>query len=222
VNQYDLRPEYGRAGFDVRHRVFISGNIAAPFGFSLSPFFVANSGLPFNITSGRDSNGDSLFNDRPTWATDLSRSSVIRTVYGIFDTVPLPGQMLIPRNLGNGPGQITINLRLSKSFGFGEGSSRGGSSDDHHHQGSPVAGPGGPGGGHMDAHGGGPSASTKRYTLTFSASARNLFNTVNLAPPVGNLSSPSFGSSVAIAGSGHRGGGASANRTVELQMRFSF
>ena len=74
----------------------------------------------------------------------------------------------------------------------------------------------------MDAHGGGASNVDKRFNLTFSVFARNLFNTVNLAPPVGNLSSPSFGTSVALAGFGRRGGDASANRTVELQMRFSF
>jgi hypothetical protein len=44
---------------------------------------------------------------------------VIRTTYGVFDTIPLPGQTVIPRNLGNSPGKFTINLRLSKSFGFG-------------------------------------------------------------------------------------------------------
>jgi hypothetical protein len=218
ANQYDLRNEYGRAGFDVRHRVFVGGSIAAPYGLTLSPFIVASSGGPFNITSGRDLNGDSLFNDRPAWAADPSRASVVRTSFGLFDTDPIPGQTIIPRNIGTSPGRFMVNLRLSKSFGFGERSSSPGQAADQVPHGPPMAGAHGGHGGHGGY--GGPSSGS-RYSLTFSVSARNLFNTVNLAPPVGNLSSPSFGTSVALAGYGHHGS-ASANRAVELQMRFSF
>jgi hypothetical protein len=77
---------------------------------SLSPFIVVSSGAPFNITIGRDLNGDGRFNDRPAWATDLTRPSVVITKYGAFDTDPLPGQTIIPRNLGNGPGNFTVNM----------------------------------------------------------------------------------------------------------------
>ena len=60
----------------------------------------------------------------------------------------------------------------------------------------------------------------RRYNLEFTIDAHNLFNTVNLAPPVGNLSSPLFGHSNALAG-GFRGG-STANRRVELEVRFTF
>jgi len=218
ADQYDLRMDYGRAGFDVRHRAFIGGSIVAPYGISLSPFIAASSGGPFNITLGRDLNGDSLFNDRPVWATDPGRASVVRTSFGTFDSDPMPGQTVIPRNLGTSPGRFMVNLRLSKSFGFGERTSPPGQAADQGPHGPPMAGMRGGHGSH-----GGPvgSATGNRYSLTFSVSARNLFNNVNLAPPVGNLSSPLFGRSVALAGYG-RHGSASANRTVELQMRFSF
>jgi hypothetical protein len=43
---------------------------------------------------------------------------------------------------------------------------------------------------------------------------------VSLAPPVGNLSSPLFGHSNALAGG--FGGGSTANRRIELEVRFSF
>ena len=142
----------------------------------------------------------------------------MRTTYGIFDTDPTPGQVIIPRNIVNGPGRFMVNLRLSKSFGFGERSSSPGQAVDRVPHGPPMAGMHGGHGGHGGY--GGPSSGS-RYSLTFSVSARNLFNTVNLATPVGNLSSPSFGTSVALAGYGHHGS-ASANRTVELQVRFSF
>jgi hypothetical protein len=82
--------DYGRATFDVHHRVFFGGTVALPHGFRVSPFMVANSGAPFNITIGRDVNNDSLFNARPAFATDLSRPSVVETDFGAFDTSPTP------------------------------------------------------------------------------------------------------------------------------------
>jgi hypothetical protein len=118
---YNLRPEYGRAAFDVRHRLQLNGAISAPWGIRLSPFLVATSGRPFNITVGRDLNGDTLFTDRPAFATDFSRASVVRTTFGNFDLAPIAGQSFIPRNYGPGPAQVSVNLRLAKVFKVGEG-----------------------------------------------------------------------------------------------------
>ena len=87
-NQFDPLADYGRAAFDVRHRAFIGGNITLPYAFSLSPFIIINSGQPYNLTTGQDNNGDSIFNDRPSFvsanenavcttrSTDFLRSSV--------------------------------------------------------------------------------------------------------------------------------------------------
>lgn len=231
ANQYDLSTEWGRAGFDVRHRTFIGGSIVAPHGLRFSPFITASSGRPFDIIVGRDLNGDSLFNDRPALATDLSRASVVRTAYGVFDTNPLPGQIIIPRNYGDSPGQFTINMRLSKTFGFGGETS---GSANAPQQGMPsgprLGGPGGGGGGPRGGGGfrGGPggifgdASSGKRYNLTFSISARNLLNHVNLGSPIGSLSSPLFGTSNSIAGGFGPFSSTTANRRVELQLRFSF
>jgi hypothetical protein len=204
--------DFGRAGFDVGHRAFISGTITAPFGFVLSPFIVAHSGGPFNITTGEDLNGDSLFTDRPAWATDLSRPTVVATSWGTFDTRPQAGQLLIPRNLGTSPSMFAANLRVSKSFGFGAlvGST------ETISQGMQGA----PGAGHSPHHDQDSGPGDRKYTLTFSVAARNLFNRVNLDTPVGNLSSPVFGHSTSIHGFGH--GSASANRIIDLQLRFSF
>jgi hypothetical protein len=82
-------------------------------------------------------------------------------------------------------------------------------------RGGPGGGPGGPGG----MFGGADSG--KRYNLTLSASARNLLNYVNLAPPDGNLSSPYFGQSLALA-SGFGGANSVYNRRIDLQLRFMF
>ena len=85
-------------------------------------------------------------------------------------------------------------------------------------------GPGGPG-----PQGGGPAASVeKRYTLNVSINFQNILNHVNLGPPVGNLSSPSFGESVGLAGSfggfgGAPGGSTGAgNRRIYAQVRLNF
>lgn len=59
-----------------------------------------------------------------------------------------------------------------------------------------------------------------RYNLTLAVFARNLFNDVNLAPPVASLTSPLLGRSNAIAGSFF--GGSAANRRIDLSLMFSF
>jgi hypothetical protein len=119
ANQYDLSTEYGRSGTDVRHRFFLSGTAKGPFGIQLSPFLILRSGLPFNITTGRDANGDSLFTDRPAFATDLSKPGVVVTRFGAFDPNPSVGQSIIPRNFGSGPSYFTLSVRLSREFSFG-------------------------------------------------------------------------------------------------------
>jgi len=68
--------------------------------------------------------------------------------------------------------------------------------------------------------GGGGPATTKRYSLTFSINARNILNKVNAATPVGVLSSPNFGQSIALAGGPFSS--AAANRKIEVQAMFSF
>ena len=181
----NLRPEYGRAGFDVRHRVLFNGSFTAPLGLRLSPMLVASSSRPFNITVGRDLNGDTLFTDRPAFATDLSRPSVRQTTFGAFDLAPMPGQTFIPRNYGVGPGLFSLNLRAARSFKLGK-----------------------------EAKG-----KHDPMELTLTVLGRNVLNHPNLALPIGNLSSPSFGESIGLPGGG---GNTAGNRRIELQLRLSF
>ena len=227
-NQYNEQPDWGRAGFDVRNRVFIGGSVVAPLGLRFSPFIIAQSGTPFNITLSQDLNGDSIYNDRPAFAGPNAAEPIV-TKYGVFDLMPQPGETIIPRNYGDGPSQFSVNLRVSRTFGFG--GERGGA--------AAAAGGGMPGGGLAvggmrgggggGRGGGGPrggfgdAVTSKRYNVTIGISARNLFNNVNLAPPLGILSSPLsplFGVSNALAGGFF--GSPSANRRIEMQMRFSF
>jgi len=225
--------DYGRAAFDVRNRFLLGGNYQAPFGISLSPFLVANSGSPFNITVGQDLNGDNQYNDRPSYAT-AAGPDTMQTAFGDLNLNPSGDAARIPYNLGTGPAQFSVNLRLSKTFGIGprvEGGSGGFSG------GGPRGGPGGGGAG--GGHGGGPGGGlgpgglsgnngpprldqtvTRRYSLTFSAMGRNVFNHVSLAAPVGVLESPRFNQSTAIAGGFF--GSAASNRSIDLQAAFNF
>jgi hypothetical protein len=224
----DVSLDYGRASFDIRHRVFVGGTIGLPYSFRLSPFLVASSGIPFNMTTGQDLNGDSIFNDRPAFASSKSiPTNVIINRFGSFDLVPQPGETLVPVNSLTSPGRFSLNLRVSKSFGFGKKAEK--PSTDLGGPGAGVTfgrGPGGdrrgggPGGGGRGMAGTDAGGTTHRYNLTFSVSARNIFNNVNLATPIGNLSSPLFGESNAIAGGPFSG--SPGNRRFDLQMTFSF
>src|SRR6476646_7106347 len=114
-----IAADYGRAAFDVRQRLFLGGTIALPHGFRVSPFMVANAGAPFNITTGTDLNGDSIFNDRPAFAGGATGPTIVDTSFGSFNTSPAPGQTTIPANFGGSPAQFTLNMRLSKTIGRG-------------------------------------------------------------------------------------------------------
>jgi hypothetical protein len=227
-NPYDPGEDYGRASFDVRHRVFIGGSASLPYAFRLSPFMIASSGSPFNVTTALDPFGDSLFNQRAAFASCPSASPTVKsTPYGCFDSNPQPGEKIVPINYLTGPGKFTLNLRLSKSFGFGKKAEAANASAG----GGPGAGgtfgrgPGGaPGqrGGFGGRGPGGPDGNitNHRYSLTFSVAARNIFNHVNLATPVGNLSSSLFGLSNGIAGQPFSQ--STSNRRIDLQATFSF
>ncbi|MBK9152818.1 MAG: TonB-dependent receptor [Chloracidobacterium sp.] len=235
---YDLTGEYGDASLDIRHRFALGGNFEVPWGFSLSPFITYRSGAPFNITTGIDTNGDSLFTERPAFATDLDRACnfgtdvnpdiracVVRTAFGDFDRMPMPGQTIIPRNYGRGPDLFVANLRISKEFGFG-GKNDAATADARSGGGGGGRGGGGfnnPFGGGGGGRGGNDGDSP--YNIEFSVAIRNILNRTNRGTPVGNLGSPFFGRSLSSAGGfgfGGGGGSSAGNRRIEFEIEFSF
>ncbi len=226
TNSYNISQDYGYANFDVRNRAILFGNISLPYQINLSPFIIANSGSPFNITTGQDLNGDSIYNDRPAFAGPDSSPNVKDTPYGNFDLNPTPGETLIPHNYARGPNRFVFNLRAAKAFGFGP------KTDSGPGAGGPGGGPGG-GGGHgrgpggglgmaMGGNRGGPrgAAVNRKYALNLSVQAMNVFNDINLANPVGTLSSPQFGESTQMA-TGIFSMNA-ASRRIYMQAVFSF
>ena len=204
-NGYDLHQDWGRASNDYRQRLFFGGWWHVWRGFSLNPFFIYQSSEPFNIVVGQDLNGDNQFNDRPTFATDLTRPSVVVTKWGTFDTDPIPGQTTIPINYANGPNTVVFNMRAQKNFNFGRPLP----------QETPAPPPPGakPPGALKKPH------IERKYNLSLFIAGNNVLNHVNLAQPVGVLGSPLFGQSTALASTFGTG---SANRTLSLGGSFRF
>jgi len=92
ANSYDLAAERGPSPTDARHRFMSLVNVPLKQRFRLASSVRMQSALPYNITTGRDDNGDTMSNDRPAGIT---------------------------RNTGRGSAQIDIGLRVSWSVGFG-------------------------------------------------------------------------------------------------------
>lgn len=244
---YDLSGELAESSFNSRHSFFLGGSIGMPWGIRISPTIIANSSRRFNITSGIDTNKDSVFTERPTYAALAARCQQRGLTNSFCDIsgISNPGTTIIPRNYGDAPGSFVVNMNLSKTFGFGgpkttaaqdqngnqQGNNRGGNrggGGGGGGRGGRGGGGGGPqvimmgGGGGMFMGGGGDAS--KPYNLTVGINVRNIFNNVNLGSPQGSLTSPYFGESISTGGGFgfFGGGGGSANRRVDLSMRFNW
>ena len=211
----------------------LGGSLAFPYLIRLSPFLVANSGSPYNITAPDDLNGDSIFNDRPglvsrtTCPNGPPVGSIYCTPLGTFDAAGAVGVPLLPINYAAGPTHVTLNLRLTKTFGLG----RKIKGNNVQAQGGP-GGPGGAGGGARGGggprgplFGGGPGgmsgpSTDRRYNLTLGVNVRNVFNKVNLANPSGILGSSFFDVPNGLQGGPFSTSG--AVRRIDLQATFSF
>ena len=229
LNPYNIAADYGRAAFDIRNRVFVGGSVTLPRGVRISPFMVATSGEPFNVTTGTDLYGTSILNARPSLmsaatcgSVQIMSANILCTPRGTFDTFPGAGQQIIPINAYTGPSQFTMNLRVSKTFGFGTKKEAASAATGPGFNGTAGfgAGIGGRRGGGRGGGFFGPGAGSDRYSLTFSVNARNVFNIVNLVPPVGNLGSRNFGTSNSISGGAF--GNDAAVRMIQLEAQFSF
>ncbi len=229
-NAYNISQDYGPATFNSRNQIFAMGNYLGPWGLRFNPFLIANSGKPFNIVLQTDP-VNNFFNQRPTYASSATLpGDAVNTPWGTMDIDPQPGERLVPANLGVGPAAVAVNLRISRGFAFGpetSGPARG--------QGGPWGGGGGgrrggpPGGGlGPGGLGGGPGAMrgmwgappNRKYNLTFSAQALNLFNDIDYGGPNGTIGSPDFLRSTTLAGGIFSSG--SAARRIFLQATFSF
>jgi hypothetical protein len=163
ADSYNWSTEWGAASNDQRHRVVFGGSFNLPGETRFSPLIQISSGRPFNITTGRDNNGDTLFTDRPSFASPADPEAVI-TRFGAFNPNPRFGDQIIPRNLGRAPGQAQLDMNFTKTFAFG-------------------------GTGKRDQK---AKNEDERFKLTLGANVSNLLNNTNLGGFSGVLSSSRF------------------------------
>jgi Carboxypeptidase regulatory-like domain/TonB dependent receptor len=196
----NLRAEWGPSSYgDIRHRGVVMASTPLFWKFVVSPFFVVNSGPPYNITTGLDPNHTGAATARPGLVGGACQGAAC------FNLNPALGTA-IEHNYGRGPGAVNVAMRLSRTWGFGP--ERAAATADAGHGGLPPSVPSG-----------------RRYGLTLSASTMNALNHVNFAPPNGDLSSPYFGQYRALGGMivmNHGGGASTYNRKIDLQLRFTF
>lgn len=226
---YNLKADFGRTNFDTRQRLFLGGSVTLPWLVQFSPFAIAQSGNPYNVTLGTDPLQDSYFNERPDVVPmSMANGSSIKAISscGLAFASPgvVPGSTTAPINACTGPSEFTFNFRLTKAIGFGEKTAaRGGQGGGG--QGGPGGGRGGPGGGGgrggpggMGGFGG--TSTGRRYSVNLGVNVNNLFNNRDLASPIGNLSSRLFGQSINLAGGPYTQ--QSALRRIALQASFNF
>jgi hypothetical protein len=107
IDPLDLSKDWGRSDDDQRHRLVVFGSVqsstapassawqALAHGFQLGATVQAYSAPPLNITSG------------------------VTTIQGTAGRPIVDGEF-IPRNAGKGSAFLSLNIRLSRSFRFGE------------------------------------------------------------------------------------------------------
>jgi hypothetical protein len=222
-NPYNFAQDWGPSSLSFQQNLFLGGSILARWGLRFSPFFVARSGTPYNITTGTDLflQGTGTPTARPEIVNEVTP---YYTPFGYLNPEPVVAPTgtsnLIERNAGTGPAFIGLNLRVSKTWGFGTTKFSGPSG------GARAGGGGGRGGGGFGGGRGGmggPGESTEhRYNLTLGVNARNILNHANLNTPNGALTSPYFMESTGITGGYGAESTASNQRRIDLQLRFTF
>jgi hypothetical protein len=155
--------------------------------------------------------------------TPTPPSTVYCTPLGTFNASPTAGEKITPIDYAQGPSHVVVNLRLTKTFGFGPKTTHAAGNQG---AGPPGSGGGGRGGGGPSGplFGGGPggmsSGSDRRYNLTFGVSARNAHNKVNFGNPSGILGSRFFDTPNDLQSPPFSNN--SANRRIDLLATFSF
>ena len=248
-NSFNLHRDYGPASFVSRNQLFLIGNYVGPWQIRFNPFLVAQAGRPYNIISPDDVNGDKILNDRPgivdSSLCTATSDQYQQTSFGCLDTRPVAGEPTLSYNKAKGPAAVAVNLRISKTFGIGpkigdtsannggggppDGGPRGGGGGGRGGGPGGGFGPGGFGGGGGRPPGMGGPVNTRKYSLTFSAQALNLFNDVDYGTPIGTVTPPGtlqdgesnpFGHSKSLQGQIFSSG--SAVRRIFVQASFSF
>jgi hypothetical protein len=110
---YSEKGESARWDSEMPNIFFASANFNLPFKIGLSSLIDCEGGMPYNITTGTDANGDGDFNDRPSYAS-APGPGVYSTPFGLLTTNTVNGD--VPRNLGNMPARVHLDMNLSRAF----------------------------------------------------------------------------------------------------------
>ncbi len=210
--------DYGRAVFGYRQRLTFLNSYSGPWGIVYASMLVAQSGRPYNLTTGNDLTGNNQFNARPTFGT-CGAAGVVSTAYGCLDTDPEgKDETMVPFDLGTGPANFVYHVRLSKVVGVGPRTKVAGQGQTYTANGNSVSGRGiGNGGAAVKLD----QAAPRRFNLTFVVGASNVLNIVNLGTPNGVLLSPLYGKTQQLAG-GPFANPTPGNRAINFQTTFSF
>ncbi len=110
---YSNAGEYARPTWEATHHFIAFTNYVFPLGIVLSNQFDAASGNPYNVTTGFDSNGDGIFNDRPHFAASTD-TGAIATQFGTLSSIG--SGTSIARNAGTLPWNVHLDGNLSRTF----------------------------------------------------------------------------------------------------------
>ena len=164
ADSYNIGAEWGPAANIPRHTASAVINLPLPYSFRLGVTTSARTGTRYNITTGRDDNGDTVFNDRPA---GVGRNSAVTA------------------------GSWDVAARLTYAFGFGQRSDEGmgGAGPTVIIRGGGGAASAGDLLGGL--RGGG--AEDKRVRIELFVSAQNILNSVTPIGYSGVMTSPFFG-----------------------------
>jgi hypothetical protein len=112
-SSYSDRGETARAFWESTHRLFAIGQLNLPEKLSFTSQFDASSGNPYNVQTGMDNNGDGVFNDRPSTASQPG-TGVFQTPFGLLSTTSIHGTL--GRNVGTMPALVHLDTNLSRTF----------------------------------------------------------------------------------------------------------
>jgi hypothetical protein len=164
ADSYQLASEWGPAAGVPHYIASGIANTTLPKNIRLAVSATARGGAPYNITTGRDENGDTVFNDRPAG---------------------------VGRNRATSAGMWDVAARVSYAFGFGQ---RPQSSGIPGGPIMIVQRTGGGAGDLLNGVGSiGGGGDDKRLRIEVFASASNVFNNVNPTGYSGVMTSPFFG-----------------------------
>jgi hypothetical protein len=108
----NLDADWADSENDLRHRLVANAVIDLPLDFVFSTLLQTNSGRPYNVLAGRDSNGDRNTNDYAV-IDDSNRARAEAAGQELADG-------LQPRSAARQPSAFLMDIRLSKVFDFGK------------------------------------------------------------------------------------------------------